>query len=424
VLIVHDWHVLVNNPGQWRTLIDTLPALRDPANSKQGDPASLVVFVGPSFDLTTANPLKGGIPILQFAAPKRDALLKIAAALCPTNGLTDGVADSLCGLTADAAEQAAAECLAANKKWDVEHLRQSRRKILEDAGLQMVDPVPWEALRGMSGFKDAIETRVLPFIRDPQLGVRCILTTGLPGIGKSFSAAALAGRIGCECVELNLEKIKSSGGGIVGQAGAAFERTLSALDVMGTESPIVVLLDELEKVASEGLDGGTSSGLHSELLKWLQRIKDEKKSSRILVIGTVNEAGKLSAPLENRFQLKFFYNNLTWEERRAVAEYHYNRLGCQNVAEASKWTADATEGFTSRELAETVCPDVAALTARNPTDATIQEVVAGIIPTSKIKAEEFESMRKAAAGYRRANDPVEEVRSVGGRRVSGITAAE
>src|SRR5437870_4315765 len=59
VLVVFDFHVLVNNPGHWRSLVEALPGLRSPKGSSKNDPASLVVFVAPCWDIEPRNPIKG-----------------------------------------------------------------------------------------------------------------------------------------------------------------------------------------------------------------------------------------------------------------------------------------------------------------------------------------------------------------------------
>ena len=69
---------------------------------------------------------------------------------------------------------------------------------LRRAGLEV-----WPAvsdLGGLSGLRQTCETEVIPWLRDPQLSLRRVLCAGLPGMGKSFFARWLAGRIGAECV--------------------------------------------------------------------------------------------------------------------------------------------------------------------------------------------------------------------------------
>ena len=265
VLVVWDWHMLANSPGHWRMLIEALPGLRRPKNSRQEDLASLVVFVGPSWDLQVQNPLRGALPLLQFDPPDRATLAAVAEKLHPTNGMADQVADALAGLSADAAEQAAAECLAAHGAWNTNHLRQARRQLLKDAGLEIWTPVA--DLGGLSGIKSYAEAEVFPWLRNPKLSVRRILCAGVPGVGKSYCAKWFAHRLQCECARLSVPALKA---GLVGASEANLRRALRTVNALAKEAPLVLVLDEVDKVATEGLDGGTSSGMFAELLTWLQ----------------------------------------------------------------------------------------------------------------------------------------------------------
>lgn len=410
VLVVYDWHLICNNAGQWRGLIDALPGIRSPKGPADSWP-SLVVFVGPSWDIQNVNPLKGILPVLDYASPSRADLREVAESLAPLNGYAELVADALCGLTMAAAEQAAAECLEANGgKWNTDHLREARRRMIRDAGLEIWQPV--KELGGLAGIKNFATTEVVPWVRDPMLSVRRILCAGVPGVGKSFAAKWLADLLKCECVRLNVDGMKR---GIVGESGAALRRGLSTIDSLGAEAPIVVVIDEIDTIAREGMDGGTSSGMFAELLTWLQ-----ESTSQAVVWATLNHLTKLDAALESRFQARFFFDLPTETEREAVACIHYGRLGCDNADDSgnpsSVITAQMTEGFSSREIAEFVCPSVARLSRRKPTESIIRQVCEGFTPASQTQADQLAAMRKAASSLRRANDP--ESASATGRRIA------
>src|SRR5690606_34334271 len=115
-----------------------LPSLRQPRGSGPGDFASLVVFVGPHWDLAKTNPLRGAIPWLHHDPPTREMVLEVARSLAGGADVPDEVADALSGLGLDVAEQAAAECLAANgNQWNIDHLRATRRRMIRDTGLEL-----------------------------------------------------------------------------------------------------------------------------------------------------------------------------------------------------------------------------------------------------------------------------------------------
>ena len=227
--------------------------------------------------------------------------------------------------------------------------------------------------------------------------------------GKSFFARWLAGKLKCECARLSIPQLKT---GIVGGSESNLRMALRTLDALGQHSPIVAVLDEIDTIARDGLDGGTSSGMFAELLTWLQ-----ESTSQVVVVATLNRLDKLDAALESRFAMGFFFDLPAIRERKAVAEIHYNRLGCAHAEKAAQHTAEQTEGYSSRELAEHVIPSVARLTGRKPSKEVIESVCRSYTPASRTQAEQLAKLRTAASSLRRANDP-EENKSVGGRRVS------
>lgn len=286
-------------------------------------------------------------------------------------------------------------------------LRAGRRQSLKSAGLEIWEPVA--ELGGLSGLRSVAEQEIFPWIRDSQLSIRRILCAGLPGVGKSYCARWLANQLGCECARLSIPALK---GGLVGQSEGNLRRALATLDAIGKHSPVVCVLDEIDTIAREGNDGGTSSGMFSELLTWLQ-----ESTSQVIVLATLNRLDKLDAALESRFQTRFFFDLPSAAERQSVCQIHYTRLGCENPETAALSTAQASEGFSSRELAEHVIPSVARLTRRAPDTDTIRKVCSEFCPASRSQAEQLANMRRAAETLRRANDAPDSS-APRGRRVS------
>lgn len=403
VLVVLDYHTVVNTPLAWRALSDAIPRLRTAGPGA----SSLVIFLAPSWNLDYANPLRGIIPILQFDPPSRADLREIAESLAPLPSDTmesERVVDALCGLSADAAEQAAAECLAEHRgRWDHTYLRAARREQLRQAGLEVWGPV--KDLGGLGGFTEFARAEILPWVRDPALAIRRILCAGVPGVGKSYCARWLANNLGCECVRLSIPALKA---GVVGASEANLRRTLRTLDSTGADSPVVCVIDEIDTIARDGLDGGTSSGMFSELLTWLQETQ-----SQVIVLATLNRLDKLDAALESRFSARFFFDLPTVAERRAVARIHYDRVGVEDPEQHATLTALATDGFSSREIAEHVVPSVARRGSRKLSTAVISDVCSGFAPASLTQVDQLAAMRRAAASLRRANDSEPDVNTSG-----------
>jgi hypothetical protein len=415
MVVVFDYHMLINNPGHWRSLMESLPRLRCPKGARDTDPASLMVFLAPGWELSPQNPLRGSIPVIPFDLPDRESLRAAAAKLRPLPAGPDGelIVDALCGLSADSAEQSAAEVLARCNKWDTGALRNARKQQLREAGLELWTPV--QELGGLAGYQSFFQEQVFPWIRDPQLSVKRILAAGVPGVGKSYGARWVANRLNCECARLSIPSLKA---GIVGASEQNLRRALRTIDALSRHSPVVVVLDEIDTIAREGMDGGTSSGMFAELLTWLE---ESKKSSQAVVLATLNRLDKLDAALASRFQAQFFFDLPCIRERAAVAKLYYTEYQCADPVRASVWTADATDGFSSREIVQ-LTEEVARLSQRKPTEAIIQSAARGIKPTSQTMQEQLATMRRAAGNLRRANDVATEPEQPTGRRVQGRAA--
>ena len=99
-----------------------------------------------------------------------------------------------------------------------------------------------------------------------------------------------------------------------------------------------------------------------------------------------------------------------------MAKIHFANLECEGVGEISECLAGYTDGFSSREIAEQLCPSIARLSNQKPTAEIIARMVKTVTPASKTQAQQLAQMRAAASTLRRANDP-EEAPVLGQRRV-------
>lgn len=400
VLIVHDWAPISNAPGSWRSLLSHLPLFRQPGDGSESEQgfASLVVFISPSFQFSDDNPLLGQIPILSFAPPNREELRDVVHTLHELPPGEDGerVLDALCGLTSASAEQVCSENLSANNgQWHTQSLNEARRQAIRRGGLEIWLPV--SELGGLGGLKQHVQDEVIPWIRDDVLAIRRILAAGLPGTGKSYFARWLAHQIGCECARLSIPSLKS---GFVGESEKNLRRALGVLDSMAAESPLVVVLDEIDTIAREGADGGTSSGMFAEMLTWLQESK-----SLCVVVATLNRLDKLDSALMSRFQSQMFFDLPRPAEREEVIRIHYQRCGCP--LDTASVLRDITDGFSNREIAQSLIPSIARLSNRNPTTQIVQQVCQNAVSVSAAQPDQIKKMREAARSLRLANDALE-----------------
>ena len=396
VLVVLDWHMLANAPGHWRMLIDALPGIRQPKGCAVDDPPSLVVFVSPSLTLEVYNPLRGQITRLEFAPPSREALRAVANGIAelPSNGEGEAVVDALCGLSADTAEQVCAETIARGDGWDAEALRSARRQAIKEGGLELWEPTT--EFGGLGRFQSFVEYHMIPYMRH-RLAIKRVLMAGVPGVGKSYAAKWLANKLGCECARLSIPALKA---GFVGQSEGNLRRCLRTIEAMSQHSPLVVVIDEIDTIARDGLDGGTSSGMFAELCTWLE---ESRKRCQAVVFGTLNCLDKLDSALESRFVHRFFVDLPVRCERQEVASIYLSQYGCRNVDSAARKIAELTAGFSNRELSTTICEDIARLSNLECDDVTIREVISSSTPVSVTQKDKLEQMRNAAAALRKAN---------------------
>ena len=208
---------------------------------------------------------------LEVPLPDADTLEAIAANLKRENNLKGevaGLGKALLGVTAFQAEDGLARL----------SIRLKRLPTPEEAGtikagainshpaLEYVPPelLPkWEEVEGLGNLKNFMyQTSSSPISKG-------VMILGPAGTGKTMSAKALAGALGCPLVMFNLSAVF---GGLVGQSEAAVRMALSILKRIG---PHVLVLDEIEKliggaVQSGRSDGGVGERVAKELLLFLQ----------------------------------------------------------------------------------------------------------------------------------------------------------
>lgn len=129
-----------------------------------------------------------------------------------------------------------------------------------------------------------------PFIvhSDLRLRPRGLMFKGVPGTGKTMGAKHIARSLNLPLYRLEVGSVKSK---YVGESERILREALAAAD---RHAPIVLLVDEVEKVLAQSSagDAGTTSALLGMLLWWLQ----EHRSS-VLTIMTTNNIDKLPPEL-------------------------------------------------------------------------------------------------------------------------------
>lgn len=406
ILVIFDLSGPINNPGMWRRLISALPALRSAGDGKN----PLIICASPQWSFSADNPLRGLLPILSQPIASRDEIQGVLARTAGAPNLDDAgpVLDALAGLTCAAAEQVAAESVVSNNfAWVPAHLRTARKAALKDGGLEIRPAV--SSMGGLANLQDFFRGELIPSAHHPKRAARRLLFAGIPGVGKSYAAAGLAGMLGCECVELSPERCKA---GIVGASGANFRRALKTLDALAADAPLVCLIDEIDKMATDGLDGGASSGLFQELLGWL-----DKRDSLAIVVATLNRVDKMNAALESRFASKWVFDLPCAVERREIALIHLAEMDAADPAGCAELVTHETEGFSARELATELIPTILRRGGDRPDGDCVRQAAREILPTSRSQSAQLDAIRSAAAGMRLAGRkgaaPTGPARSIG-----------
>ena len=196
-----------------------------------------------------------------------------------------------------------------------------------------------------------MEDEIIPWKDDVSLAVRRVMCAGLPGTGKSYFAQYLGARLGCESVELSIPRLKA---GIVGASETNLRCALETANALAESAPLVLVLDEVEKLGTEGLDGGTSSGMFYMLCQFLQN-----DDSKIIAVACLNRLEKLATEMLDRFAAQFFFDLPCPADREAVSLIHLSRFGEKHPAETAKQISESTEWYSSRELAEKLIPSLA-----------------------------------------------------------------
>jgi acyl carrier protein len=148
------------------------------------------------------------------------------------------------------------------------------------------------------------------------------LLFGIPGTGKTEIAKHLSGKLSIPIIQFNIEDVMDK------YVGNSELRMNMALKTLNSLAPIIVFIDEIEKIilslkSSTG-DSGVGNILYTKFLIWLQ-----EKPSDVFVIATANEIEILSqmAPefvRAGRWNLKLFIDLPSKEKAEEILKYYCN----------------------------------------------------------------------------------------------------
>ena len=276
-----------------------------------------------------------------------------------------------------------------------------KRGVIRGSGaLSYSHPEPSDHLGGYAHLRRLLEEAAVTFTPaarafgvEPMKG---LLLVGLPGTGKDLTKKIAASVLGRPLLDLDFGAVMGEGGGVFGSAAMSVKRALAiATTVKG-----ILGISEFEKAvgglqSSNRSDGGETARTIAHLLNWMQEQQD------VFVIGTANDVRQLAPEQlrQGRFSQVVFVDLPTAEDRAAIFRVHLAKRGRDPEHFDLAELAAAAEGFSGAEIEAAVkgaLLDAFRDGARDVTTADVLGRVRAIRPTSEVKREEIEELRRWA----------------------------
>ena len=279
-------------------------------------------------------------------------------------------------------------------------LEEKRAVIRRSGSLTYSHPEPVDHLGGYASLRTLLQQAAVTFSPaaraygvEPSKGV---LLVGLPGCGKDLCKKIAAGIFGRPLLDLDMGAVMGEGGGVIGSAAMSIKRSLA----IATTLKAVLGLSEFEKgvgglQSSARSDAGETARTIGALLNWMA------EQQEVFVFATANDVRQLAPEQirQGRFGQIVFVDLPTPEDRRDIFRVHLAKRGRDPQAFDLEQLAEAADGFSGAEIEAAV--KAALLDAfmdgeRELTTADVLRRVRSIRPTSEVKRDEIEELRKWA----------------------------
>ena len=329
--------------------------------------------------------------IVEHELPDREQLTKIAQAIAteddelPDGDALERVLDAASGLTRFEAENAFALSLVREGRLSAETLWSQKSQMLTKSGLLQLyrGDDDFSKLGGLSALKSFTKRALLqPSRTNPLKRPRGVMLLSPPGCGKSHFCKALGKETGRPVLQLDVGSLMGS---LVGQSE---ERTRTALRIVDTMQPCLVMLDEVDKAfsgvgGSGANDSGVSARMFGTVLQWLN-----DHESDVFVVCTCNDAAKLPPEFSRseRFDGVFFVDLPDRKEKDVIWSMY---LAVFELEADQKKPSD--ENWTGAEIR--ACCRLAALL-----DVPIVQASLNVVPVALTSAESVDGLRKWASG--------------------------
>ena len=279
-------------------------------------------------------------------------------------------------------------------------LDEKRSVIRQSGALTYTHPEPADHLGGYPHLRQLLQEAAVTFTPaakaygvEPMKG---LLLVGLPGTGKDLTKKIASSILGRPLLDLDMAAVMGEGGGVIGSAAISIKRALS----IATTLKGILGIGEYEKAvggmqSSARTDGGETARTIAHLLNWLQ------EQQEVFVVATANDVRQLAPEQvrQGRFSHVVFVDLPTLEDRAAIFAVHLAKRGRDPHAFDLEQLAQASEGFSGAEIEAAV--KAALLDAftdgqRELVTGDVLKRVRSIRPTSEVKREEIEALRRWA----------------------------
>lgn len=311
---------------------------------------------------------------------------------------------ALLGLTESEVENALAKAAIAHRGIGPEALPlilDEKRSVIRQSGaLTYSHPEPADHLGGYASLRKLLQEAAVTFTPaaraygvEPMKG---ILLVGLPGTGKDLTKKIASSILGRPLLDLDFGSVMGEGGGVIGSAAMSIKRALA----IATTLKGILGISEFEKAvgglqSSARSDGGETARTIAHLLNWMQ---DQQE---VFVVGTANDVRQLAPEQlrQGRFSQLVFVDLPTPEDRADIFRVHLAKRERDPRAFDLEQLAQASDGFSGAEIEAAVKAallDAFMDGARDVATADVLRRARSIRPTSEVKREQIEELRRWA----------------------------
>jgi hypothetical protein len=311
---------------------------------------------------------------------------------------------ALSGLTLNQARQVIAQAIVADGSLSSDDIRtiiRCKGEMIERGGVLEFFPLDENhfELGGFARLKqwlDSARHGFSPEARAMNLEApKGVLLVGVQGCGKSLAAKFIAREWQLPLLKLDAGRLYEK---YVGESEKNFRKATAMAEAM---APVVVWIDEVEKVFSQSgsgdSDGGLSQRLFGAFLTWLQ-----EKRAEVFVVGAANDLTRTPPELlrKGRFDEIFFVDLPLPAERNTIFAIHLKLRKQEPDRFDLDLLAESTEGFSGAEIEQAVISALyRSLQTKQPlSTTTLLDAINSTQPLSVSRKEDIDRIRATAAG--------------------------